>query len=106
MRNQTFWRRNSNSLEKFGIVERKFNDFSEFADLIGKTTDFRVGDVSRIFVGHVVNQRVDFSWKISHNRQRGHIESHSSSCLELILVHLPSATDDVSGTVCRLNTIN
>ena len=55
---------NSYSHEKFWIEQWKFNNFPQFSDLFTKTSDVRVGNISRILVTHVVNQRINFSRQI------------------------------------------
>ena len=40
-------------------------DLSQFTNLLRKSTDLRIGDVTRILDGHVVDERVDLAWQIS-----------------------------------------
>ena len=73
---KTFWRRDSDPHEELRIEKGKLDDLSELADLLTQPSDLRVGNISRVLVGHVVDQGVNLSWKVSHDGQCCHIQCH------------------------------
>ena len=79
----TFRRRDSNSHEELRVEKGKLDHFSQLSNLLAQSSDCRVGDISRVLVGHVVHQRVDLSWKVAHDSQCGHVQRHPGCKLEV-----------------------
>ena len=54
-------RGDANSLEQLGVEKGQFDNFSKFANLFTETSDFGVRHISGVFVGHVVDERVNLA---------------------------------------------
>ena len=83
-------------MEQLGVLQGEFDDLSKFPDLVTKSTNSRKADLPGVFERHVINERVDFPGEHAHNGQGGHVERDTGSLLELSLVDLGPAADDIS----------
>lgn len=81
-------RLDTDSEEKLGVLERKFDDFSQFSDLVIQASDTAKADLSRVLQGHVVHKGIDLAGKHSHNRKRRHIERNTRALLKFGFVDL------------------
>jgi hypothetical protein len=86
-------------LEQLRVEKGKFDNLSQFANLFTETSDFGVGDISGVFVGHVVDEGVDLARQVPHDGQGGHVQCNSSAGLQLGFVQLTPTTYNVSRTV-------
>ena len=57
-------RSDADALEELRVEQRKFDDLPEFPDLLAEATDLGVGHVSGVLVGHVVDERIDFTGQV------------------------------------------
>jgi len=62
------------TLKQFWIGERQFHNFSQFSQLLGKTTNIGIRHMPRIFRQHIVNKGIYLSRKYTHNGQSSHIQ--------------------------------
>lgn len=60
--------------EQLGVHNGKFDDFSQFSDLLAQTADSSKRRLSRILHRHVVHHRVDFSRQNAHDGERRHVQ--------------------------------
>ena len=84
---ETFWRRDPDPHEELRIEKWKLDDLSKLTDLFTQPSDLRVGDVSGVLVGHVVDQGVDLSWQVSHDGQCGHVQCHPDEQIQIQVTH-------------------
>lgn len=96
----TFWWSDSDSQEQLWIEQWKFNDFTQLADLLRKAADGRVGDIAGILVRHVIDERINLARQISHDGKCSHIQRDTSARLQLRLVQLSAATNNISRAIC------
>ena len=51
-------------LEQLRVHQWQLDNLPEFSDLLGQSADLGVTDVSRVFGGHVVDEWINFAWKV------------------------------------------
>jgi len=94
----TLGRLDAHPQEELGVLEGKLDDLSQLSNLVVQAADAAEADLTGIFEGHIVDERVDFPGKHAHDGQRRHIERNPRALLELRLVNLGSTSDDVART--------
>mmetsp|Transcript_64741 Transcript_64741/g.75277 ORF Transcript_64741/g.75277 Transcript_64741/m.75277 type:complete len:284 (+) Transcript_64741:420-1271(+) len=92
----SFWWLDTDSQEELRVCQWQFNSFSKSSDLVIQTTDLTEGNLSWIFIGHIEDCRIDFSWKDSHDSQSCHIQSNSGACCEFVTIELLFHSDNVA----------
>lgn len=84
------------------VDERQLDDLSKLPDLLTETTNIVVGDLSRIFIKHIVDLRVDLTRQETHYGQRRHVQGHSETAvsnhpnLQGIPYSLPRSSDELA----------
>lgn len=97
------WRLDADSHEQLRVLQRQLDDLPELPDLVVQAADPREADLAGVLERHVVHERVDLAGEHAHDGEGRHVEGHAGALLELVLVDLGPAADDVSGAGGRLD---
>ena len=63
IKKNTLWLGNTEGLEDFRVLDRKFDNFFDLLDLLGKTTDHIVGRIWNFLDLHQGDKRINFRRK-------------------------------------------
>lgn len=96
IKQNTLWRLDAYSEEKLGIFEGKLNDLSQFSDLVVQTTNSAKRNLTGVLQRHVVHERIHLAGQHAHDCQSGHVECYSCALLQLRLVNLVAAANDIA----------